>query len=630
MKKILFIFYLCGLWIASANAQSGSPNISPARVKEIANMLSDEPAGIGVTYKDRAFWDKAARTDEAKALLTEAAKLKKQGLPPFIDSLYLHLNATNVRLPGENMMNARYSYLFKLALAECLENKRTYLPAIEEALLSLSAQKPWSIPAHDRNLNNFKGTDYYVDLVVATAGNGIAQCVYMLDDRLDNKVKATVLNAFQEKVFRPIRRCLEETKPFYWFTVTNNWNSVCIAGVTGAALTLLADKEERAYFVAAAEKYHVYGMKGYGDDGYCSEGVGYYNYGFRAYVLLREEVCRATQGKIDFFATPKFARVAQYGKKIQIQNGICPAYSDSRIGMSPDWFLINYCDNVLGTAPYAEKSTFPSISNLSLYLIEFFPNQAWKLQQTDEIRTALAEESDELHAFYDKTDILVARPEKGVTCRLAFSAKGGHNNESHNHNDIGSYAIVLGNETMAGDQGGPFSYPGDYFSAKAEDKYKCKGSFGHPVPVLDGKAQLTGAKAQGKVVTKNLTEGKDEFAIDCTSAYPVEGLKKVLRSFVYDRNGIGSLIIEDQFSAERPIAFETAIATRAQWKKLDDTHIELTSGDEKMIVGIVATGKVVFTSEVIEINAPAYTRIGIALDGKAEKGSIKLQFVSGK
>ena len=78
------------------------------------------------------------------------------------------------------------------------------------------------------------------------------------------------------------------------FTVTNNWNSVCLAGVTGAALTLLADKEERAYFVAAAEKYNVYGMKGYADDGYCSEGVGYYNYGFRAYILLREEVCRDT------------------------------------------------------------------------------------------------------------------------------------------------------------------------------------------------------------------------------------------------------------------------------------------------------------------------------------------------
>lgn len=72
-------------------------------------------------------------------------------------------------------------------------------------------------------------------------------------------------------------------------------------------------------------------------------------------------------------------------------------------------------------------------------------DQAWKLQQTNEIRTALAEESDELHAFFDKTDILVARPKKGTTCRLDFSAKGGHNNESHNHNDIGAAWRLIDN-----------------------------------------------------------------------------------------------------------------------------------------------------------------------------------------
>lgn len=126
-----------------------------------------------------------------------------------------------------------------------------------------------------------------------------------IDDRLPAETKALAMCAFREKVFRPIYRCLEETKPFYWFTVTNNWNSVCLAGVTGAALALLQDKEERAYFVAAAEKYYVYGMKGYSDDGYCSEGVGYYNYGFCSFILLREEICRATKGKIDFFRTPK-------------------------------------------------------------------------------------------------------------------------------------------------------------------------------------------------------------------------------------------------------------------------------------------------------------------------------------
>lgn len=607
----------------ATDAVAPTRNISSTRVREIAAMLPEKPQGIGVTYKDRGYWESMKKDPKAKEWLEEAAAMVKKPMPPFVDSLYLHLNATNVRLPGEKMMNARYNYVFKLVLAECLENKGRYMRAIENGIIALCNQNPWSIPAHDRSLQNYNGTDYYVDLVVATAGNSLAQCVYMLGDKLSMETRARVQCAFREKVFRPIRRCLEETKPFYWFTVTNNWNSVCLAGVTGAALTLLTDKEERAYFVAAAEKYHEYGMKGYADDGYCSEGVGYYNYGFRAYILLREEVCRATQGKIDFFRVPKFARIARYGKNIQMLNGVCPAYSDCRIGLSPDWFIANYCDNVLGTAPYYEKYNFPTGGNLSLNFIEMFPRQAWKMDLTDEIREALRAETDPLHSYYEQAGILVARPVANGACRMAVSVKGGHNAENHNHNDVGSYAVSLGKETMAGDQGGPFSYPGDYFNRDAAEKYKIKGSYGHPVPVIDGVMQKTGKQARGIIVDKQFTDTKDLFRIDYTSAYVVPDLSRLVRTFTYDRSGAGSFTVNDDFTAQSPVRFETALTTAAAWKVIDGKHIELTCGDEQMIVTIDASGPVEFTSEVIEVNAPAYTRIGISLKHKAAKGYIR-------
>ena len=426
-------------------------------------------------------------------------------------------------------------------------------------------------------------------------------------------------------MFRPVYRCLEESKPFWWFTATNNWNSVCLAGVTGAALTLLADKEERAYFVAAAEKYNVYGMKGYADDGYCSEGVGYYNYGFRAYILLREEVCRATQGRIDFFRDPKFVRIARYGKKIQMNEGVCPAYSDCRIGLSTDKFITDYCDRALGVTSPAEKYILPAGNNFSLYLIELFPRQVWKMEMTDAVRQALKEDSDSLRAYYEKAGILVARPAAGSSYLLAVSAKGGNNAENHNHNDVGSYAVALGKSTMVGDQGGPFSYPGDYFSAEAPAKYKIKGSFGHPVPVVDGKTQSAGSAAKAIVLRKEFTEEKDLFSIDYTSAYSTPSLDKLIRTFVYDRQGEGSFTVSDEFTADTPIRFETAITTQADWKVLDDTRLLLTSGTEQMIVNIEASGKVAFTSETIEVNAPAYTRIGIALKEQAAKGYIRLK-----
>ena len=59
------------------------------------------------------------------------------------------------------------------------------------------------IPAHDRDLRNYNGTDYYVDLVVATAGNTFAQCVRLLDDRLPIETRALVNCAFREKYSVP-------------------------------------------------------------------------------------------------------------------------------------------------------------------------------------------------------------------------------------------------------------------------------------------------------------------------------------------------------------------------------------------------------------------------------------------
>ena len=99
----------------------------------------------------------------------------------------------------------------------------------------------------------------------------------------------------------------------------------------------------------------------------------------------------------------------------------------------------------------------------------------------------------------------------------------------------------------------------------------------------------------------------------------------MIRTFVYDRQDEGSFTVSDEFTADTPIRFETAITTQADWKVLDNTRLLLTSGTEQMIVNIEASGKVAFTSETIEVNAPAYTRIGIALKEQSEKGYIRLK-----
>ena len=91
----------------------------------------------------------------------------------------------------------------------------------------------------------------------------------------------------------------------WWLTTTNNWNAVCLAGVTIAATAMIDDRHERAFYLAAAEKYIRNFLDGFTADGYCSEGLGYWNYGFGHFLLLAESLSSGDRGKTRSPAGPQ-------------------------------------------------------------------------------------------------------------------------------------------------------------------------------------------------------------------------------------------------------------------------------------------------------------------------------------
>ena len=67
-----------------------------------------------------------------------------------------------------------------------------------------------------------------------------------------------------------------------------------------------------------------YYLSGFGDDGYCSEGAGYWNYGFGHYLYLAQIIYDYTDGMIDLFEADnpeKLKRVGNYPKNYQIHTG---------------------------------------------------------------------------------------------------------------------------------------------------------------------------------------------------------------------------------------------------------------------------------------------------------------------
>ena len=627
MKRVVFVsffFIFAGIAMAHIPVKEPFSKKMESRIREVAKMLPEKPKGFGPTYHDRDAWKHFAKRYDVELILSKAEEIRGSEMPAWDDEAYLEFSRNGVRPPGEKMINRRKSRLFYLVWAECIENSGKYIPAIEYTLRELISHPSWVLPAHDRKLDNFYGRRYHVDLVASLFAQDLGQVLYMLDDKLSSAVKRAVVDSIYSRVFIPTRETLETGRGNNtWIHRTDNWNSVCLNGVTGAALFLIKNVYERAYYVVAAEYYSRNSILGFTDDGYCTEGLGYFNYGFSNYIVLREELYQSTGGKIDLFKGDKIKRIAMYGVNFEIQNGVYPAFADCKIGTSVMPYILWYCNRNLGLGldkyekePVVEKQIEPIFAPV---VMRSFPNTA-----SISVKKNGRKKVDLLRQYFDRAGVLISRhAESDGTISVAL--KGGNNAENHNHNDLGTFVVVKGQEMLIGDAGGPYNYAGDMWTDKRYT-FKTLSSYGHPVPCLDGVCQRAGQEALARVTKTVFTDRQDEFFLDLTSAYPVDGLKSLTRSFTYNRSGKGSLIVEDNFDCKTPRLYESALITFGRWTLTEDNCIEIEGENERVTVKVETPKNCHFsvTSEKLQENGPEMTRIAIKLNKKIEKGTIKL------
>ena len=604
------------------SAESRYLDLDPERIAQIAEMLPEKPQGMGPAITDRAAFAMLQGMSIYTGIVAEAEALLTQDFPEWNDEAYLECSRTGLRPGGEKMMYRRRVWLQPLVLAECFENNGRFVPAIEMVLREFCRQKAWTLPAHDRNLSNFNGTDYTVDLSSALWTFNMAQALYMLGDKLSNEVRQEVLDTMHERMFDPVLDSLKTGRNIrgnhFWLKTENNWNAVCLAGVSGAALTALPSREERAVFAAMAEHYSPNYLKGYSDDGYCTEGLGYYNYGFENYILMREMLWHATAGKIDLFADPKVRKIALFGPNIEIINGVCPLIADCKINVRVDEKILWYCNRALGLGlSGCEKLQLPRPFWLYGNGVYLFPGST--------AQKAKAEYSvDRLRSRFDESGVLICRPSAGG--KLGVCLKGGNNAEHHNHNDVGSFTVALGTERPVGDPGGVNAYNGDMFGPERYTKYQTFRSLSHPVPFVAGREQRFGLDAAAKVLHEEISDLQDEMKLDLRAAYDVPGLKKLERTFVFSRVGDGSLTVTDAFEFSKPQDFAVVLTTHGTWKQIDSSTLEFSSGDETVTASFSAPGELEFKSEDISENGLNFTRVIASLKAPQQNGTVEVVF----
>jgi len=618
-----FLIGLAVLPTLAAGVAAAKESLDAERVKAVAAMLADAPAGLGKPADDREAWGRLAAMDVYKQTVPRAEKIMADPWAEQTDELYLDFSRTGTRTNWERVAFKRRSYLAPLVLAECVENKGRFLPAIEKLVDALCAERTWVMPAHDRELKNFNGAVTDIDLASSALAWQLATADHILGGKLKPEARTKLRDNVGRRVLEPYRAMFSgERPPNWWMLTTNNWNAVCLAGVTGTALAQIGPREQRAQFVVAAEKYSRNFLAGFTPDGYCSEGLGYWDYGFGNYVLLAETVRQATNGGVDMLAAPAAKAPAMFGARIGIISGVAPAFADCGVKSQPAPDVMYFLNRrfALGLRAYDTLDYTAVIGNLDSAMLFSFPNAATEAKPALE-----AAAGPELRTWFDTAGILIGRPAPNSPCRMGVALKGGHNAEHHNHNDVGSFVVVVGDRPVLLDPGNE-TYTARTFSNKRYDS-KLLNSYGHPVPVAAGKLQREGREAQAKVLRADFSAQADTLQLDISSAYAVPELKALERTFVYSREKAGSLTVADRVEYKSPQAFGTALLTLGTWEQLQDGSLVVRDGKAAVRVEVDAGGAAwtVQAEEIVE-NAPVKpTRLGIKLTKPAVSASITMK-----
>lgn len=588
----------------------------------LKEVIPQEPYQPAPTYSDRQYWEAFADTELGKYYLEDAeALIDREPEVPITDEIYRRANREGNRGIYKPRYYRTMDRLEKYILAECMENKGRFLEPAEAHIRAILAMKSWLHPNHDDDENTvLEGKRVHIDLGARKFGLVLALADAVLEDKLSEELRTEINKQLQWRITDSYLKSTKESDPESnsWIRTTSNWNSVCTSGSLFTIMVASENLQERTEAIGSAINSMRYYMSGFGEDGYCSEGTGYWNYGFGHYLYLAEILHDYTDGKIDLFTfsdSLKLKRVADFPETFQIHPGLYSPFSDGVTRVKSDNDNFAY---VMAAKYYnAQKPSY------------FKPDEAVQsIVMGADYKKYLAEANPDFQlpevTYFDDYGVMISRGQQQTP--FSVSVKAGHNAENHNHSDVGSYVIALGDEIVSGDIGAPSYIAGAF----AKDN-PARSSWGHPLPRIDGQLQSNGREFSGKILETDFKKGKDRIVMDLKGAYEIPGLEKLIREVENDKSGDGIINVTDQFTANTPVTFGTAIMTLADYEVIDEQTVILIENGMKVKAEVSSPdGELKIVDELVPVEhlregAPAY-RIGVNFTDSITKGTITVTY----
>ncbi|MBC2603429.1 heparinase II/III domain-containing protein [Puniceicoccus vermicola] len=546
--------------------------------EKLLRILENSQGKALLPPADHAIWRNARYDTYFKPLIALAEQEAEQALPELTNDLYAEFHRSGNRSRFETVYFERRRRIARAAIAylrldhDTAARERMGRSLIEK-LEALGEDESWAVPAH---VESTSGKDpFQIDLFGGETASLVAELLVLFNSLIPRSLTEKLRQRIETQFFD---NYLERHEEFWWTKTSNNWNAVCHQGVVGAALLLLKDTAKLAEILNLSCHYLNTFIGGFADDGGCSEGPIYWSYGFGWFSKLNAQLEARSDGRLSLFeGSDKIQKIARFGSLMTLPGDCLVNFADcpSKALLRPS--VLTYLGERLqdplcldhGRRNY--RKLLERQIELNKERSDFFLFSDLLLRDPGAIDSGQeAGRSEDI--FLKDLNVTIAHSHNSDAPQWHFAAKGGHNDESHNHNDCGSYILNIGEIPMIQEIGTP-EYNKDYFDPKRRHEYLAARTKGHSLAVINGQEQAAGAAFHSEILGHLAAEDELQVTMDLTQAYPVAARCRRYRRTFRFHQGAPFLEVTDEFDLESVDSLESAVITNCSVQVLSDRAV---------------------------------------------------------
>ncbi|MBR1576457.1 MAG: heparinase II/III family protein [Bacteroidales bacterium] len=551
MNKTLFsilLMLLLATGTASAYVERNMlrSQADEARLKTL--LILDQKWVPFPEYGDRAGWDRVMGSWK-KTFIERGEQALGYRWQVVTATDYLTHNRGQSQAQADAHIGANLMTIIDLLFAELATGQGRYLDQLMDGTFAMCEVTSW---VRSHHLNRQKDGRFFpehddnaIDLVAGDVGAVMAWVYYFFHnefDKIEPEISRRLLYELDKRIMTPY---LNDTH-YGWKgdrfdpekNHLNNWTPWC--SINCLQVFALCEKDRDRFARAAwmsmesVDKY----LNNIEGDGCCDEGPTYWYQGPAKNFEYLEFLGWVTGGRINATGHPMIRRMGEYITTSTIGNGWVVNFSDASA---------KGADNALIIYNYGRGGDSPLMKQYAAYALKgkpapvmrdrFIIRMFYSLLIKDELEQETPGLVFEPYTWYPETQICYMREKDG----FFVASKGGHNAQSHNHNDIGTVSLYYKCIPFLIDAG-VGTYVTKTFGPHRYEIWTMQANY-HNVPMLNGIPEKEGRRYESKPASfdpKTMT-----FSVDFAGTYPAEASVESMRRDVSLRNG--KVTVKDRF-----------------------------------------------------------------------------------